>query len=773
MNRFLYLITLLLLPVLALGQSTATLDGSYISNMRSSPNFVVNPNCQKNTYAVVSAAGSTISRSTTTPIAAGTECNVADANAWEARWGVRTVDAGMSNRLCEVGMTLRGAASGTTTLQVLDNTTPVFTQTVTLDATNPKRIGGTFPCGATLNQFSVLLSGTGAITQTIEAGNVYLGEPVSVSSGTISTEWQSYTPTGSWVANTTYTGKWRRVGDTLEANVFVSLSGAPTATQLTVGIPSGLTIDTSKFGTTVSQDRNIVGYGKGLDSGTANLGGFVLSYFNTTSVGVLYLSSTSAAASVVNATAPVTWATGDNLDVTFRVPISGWAATDIVTPESSISGQARYSTNAGATITGSLAVVDFEDKDYDINGEVTSGADWKFTAKTAGYYQVNAKLGLNTTTGFEAGGYFRMLLYKNTSNTSEILSKAVDTSGVGQYMHINMSDVVYLAVGDYLQIKASQTSGENQTLIAGGANNFISISKVTGPGSQSFYLSSPLVAPPDGTGIKLKSSTNVDLMTINDTTGAAIIGASSGATGGHSVRANTTIPFAVKNNDTAANSFIQFANGTGTLGYLGFNPSTGYRIIASNGSTDWGGSGTSGNWTFGATGGTETHNFNGSIKPTVGYKGTNTGTAIPAGYVGESACRVSPSSTTTTLGTAEADVAGLTCTLNKGTYIIGYSITVTLTTGATSGNILFATTKITNSSNTELVSSARRSALKTVAAVANESYGVHSFTDTIQIASDSTVVKVRAFRTDGAGTNIAEILNAGGSYSNFYAIRLD
>ena len=71
--------------------------------------------------------------------------------------------------------------------------------------------------------------------------------PQVVQYGAPVTDWVSYTPTGSWTTNTTYTGKWRRVGDSIQVQAKITLSGAPNAaTQLQIGIPSGLTIDTTK-----------------------------------------------------------------------------------------------------------------------------------------------------------------------------------------------------------------------------------------------------------------------------------------------------------------------------------------------------------------------------------------------------------------------------------------------------------------------------------------------------------------------------------------------
>ncbi len=65
--------------------------------------------------------------------------------------------------------------------------------------------------------------------------------------GTPITDWSSATFTGSWITNTTYSGLKRRVGSEYEYMVKVALSGAPTAANMLIGLPSGDVIDTTKI----------------------------------------------------------------------------------------------------------------------------------------------------------------------------------------------------------------------------------------------------------------------------------------------------------------------------------------------------------------------------------------------------------------------------------------------------------------------------------------------------------------------------------------------
>lgn len=145
------------------------------------------------------------------------------------------------------------------------------------------------------------------------------------------TDWTSFTPTGSWNTNVTYTGRQRRVGDTLECQVRIVLSGAPNAAALSVNLPSGLTVDTAKI--LITSSLQPLGRGKLQDAGTDIFEDIWICYGSTGAVMVSYglVAATSGTEAQLNSrqvsdTAPVTFASGDNITFTYSVPISGWSA---------------------------------------------------------------------------------------------------------------------------------------------------------------------------------------------------------------------------------------------------------------------------------------------------------------------------------------------------------------------------------------------------------------------------------------------------------------
>ena len=95
----------------AVAQNPTILQGSYISNVFGNSNFVKNPNAQTN-VANVTTVTATVTRSTTTPLVATSEFNVAIGTAnGTATWATRAFDAGMKGQNCEARFSYRGFAA--------------------------------------------------------------------------------------------------------------------------------------------------------------------------------------------------------------------------------------------------------------------------------------------------------------------------------------------------------------------------------------------------------------------------------------------------------------------------------------------------------------------------------------------------------------------------------------------------------------------------------------------------------------------------------------
>jgi len=143
------------------------------------------------------------------------------------------------------------------------------------------------------------------------------------------TSWVAYTPTGTWSTNTTYTGKWRRVGDSVHCMVQLSMAGNASGGSLVVDIPNATawTIDTAKLLGTTGNRTLIPGSCQAFDSTVSNFGHCSIMYESTTRVRPQGESGTSGGGTtqnVVNDSVPFTFASGDLISLHFTVPITDW-----------------------------------------------------------------------------------------------------------------------------------------------------------------------------------------------------------------------------------------------------------------------------------------------------------------------------------------------------------------------------------------------------------------------------------------------------------------
>jgi hypothetical protein len=140
---------------------------------------------------------------------------------------------------------------------------------------------------------------------------------------------------------------------------------------------------------------------------------------------------------------------------------------------------ARYITTAGQSIPDTtITIVDYGTLVHDTNSLVTTGASWAFTAKQAGYYHVDAALTYASSTTWALGEAAGLLLYKNGVLYSRLdRVDNMNSAATAQFMTINGSDVVYLAVGDSINIRTNQTTGGALALFTGTGFNYVSIVK--------------------------------------------------------------------------------------------------------------------------------------------------------------------------------------------------------------------------------------------------------------------------------------------------------
>ena len=287
---------------------------------------------------------------------------------------------------------------------------------------------------------------TSALAYSLKFDNIRVG-PKSFFNAPIVGPWESFTPTGSWTTNTSYTGKWRRVGDSMEIQIGLSLSGAPNAAILDVYGPSGYTVDTDKISSIVISAR-------GVDSGVREyvLGGYYTGGFTFR----VLQAETASGSGNVSDTVPFLWGASDNISVNVTIPISGWDSGAVMSTTQAndqtiliTAGNSSGQTIATATETAVTNWTEEEDTHNSFNP--TTGV---FTAPSSGKYEVIF------TSAFDANatGNRRALIVKNGSTPLAFEDVPGDIDAVGGAQAIWAGS---LNANETLEFKVRHDSGGN------------------------------------------------------------------------------------------------------------------------------------------------------------------------------------------------------------------------------------------------------------------------------------------------------------------------
>lgn len=353
----------------------------------------------------------------------------------------------------------------------------------------------------------------------IRPSNLVYGSPV--------TEWTTFTPTGAWSANTTYTGLWRRVGDSMQVQAVVSTSGAPTSASLTVNIPSGYTIDTTKLASTAQNDTLGIAEARD-DSGSAVYPGNVR-YSSTTAVAILSGVAADPRITAVTQASPFTFANLDAVKLEFTVPIVGWNSTTQMSDTND--GRvvaAKLNGTSGATYTSAATtIVPYGTVVHDTHGAMTTGASAKFTAPMPGYYQVSA--GISTSGGTTtAGNSYQIAIYVDGAQVQ--VPGVYIGRGAAESTPIHGTGAVYLTAGQTVDVRYSGTFASGTIVFSSSATGtpFFEVNRISGPSAISAtetvtaraYLSADQTAvAPNGSNIKVNlASTSYDSHGGYDTT---------------------------------------------------------------------------------------------------------------------------------------------------------------------------------------------------------------------------------------------------------------
>ena len=339
----------------------------------------------------------------------------------------------------------------------------------------------TFQTSATGTSYRLIahVATTSALAYELKVDNISVS-PSNYVYGTPITDWVSWTPTGSWTTNTTYTGKKRRVGDEYEYMVRVATSGAPTAAAMIIQIQE--TIDTTKLNTTTQYSTAFESSGQAYDSGNGH-GVKVVYSSNPNQVA---LTTVVGPQSLVGHTTPFTFGAGDEINVRFTLPILGKSSsvqmsdsadTRVVAARYSLSANQSITDNSTTTVVWNTTA----NGGYDTHGAMNT-TNGRYTFTSAGKFRFSATVGLASSISIVSGNRMTVA-YRINGGSDKQLNFLPFSGTVTESPSISGSDAVDVNVGDYIEIRTYLDFGGASYNIGstGGAVTYFSIEKIQGP----------------------------------------------------------------------------------------------------------------------------------------------------------------------------------------------------------------------------------------------------------------------------------------------------
>jgi hypothetical protein len=234
---------------------------------------------------------------------------------------------------------VRYNSSGTyqETIPVAGNASTGTPSSAQLPTGTTKFSGFFIPSSTSTDLYGLRLRKVAAVDDDFQIDSLFIGSK-SLAEGAVVTAWQSYTPTLSNLTGT-ITGRYRRIGDSLEVYAQASATGA-SSNIIRISIPTGLTIDLNK---TPNPARVVCGVAKALRNGVGIYEGAV----ETTGSTEVLVYLTDNASQAAGSTTPWAWQNGDSLDVHFTVPVTQWSGTTTLADRA----LEEYAWNSSATTT--------------------------------------------------------------------------------------------------------------------------------------------------------------------------------------------------------------------------------------------------------------------------------------------------------------------------------------------------------------------------------------------------------------------------------------
>ena len=298
---------------------------------------------------------------------------------------------------------------------------------------------------------------TNANAYTVKFDLLSAGPNAKVQSAIV-TESELFTPVVNNIPGTK-TGVRSRVGDSLDMTVNVAVTGVATGV-IGIELPPGLTADTTKL----TDATQLVGIAEMYDANT-NTGYVGWAYLASSTLINIYGPSTSGQ---WQATTPATWASGDELTIKIKVPITNWNSGNAMSQaELSVrSAKVRVTKSGTQALTGGtttkltgFTVV------KDINN-VWDATNNRINIASAGWHNIG--LQVQSTPGTTAS---QALAYRINAGGWKYVGEFIQSAHNGDRFGGNSTD--YLNAGDYVEFGVFTSA--SATVQTGDGNTWVTI----------------------------------------------------------------------------------------------------------------------------------------------------------------------------------------------------------------------------------------------------------------------------------------------------------
>lgn len=340
---------------------------------------------------------------------------------------------------------------------------------------------GTFQTSATGTLYRLVVYNANATAGAIQVNfDDFSVGPQTALIGGITTDPVTFTPTGGWASNATYTGRWWRTGAFGHYEYKITCTGAPTGT-LTLNLPSGHVIDTTQLPGGAAVNQPMPNSVVRVDNGTNYFGAGAVSYATTTSVTptaayiTTYAGTTATKTDgAVTASFPITFASTNSVYVSFSAPISGWSSSTTCSNDTDTRVVDFYGLNSATTsYTGTTITLPYT-ATLDTHGAWATNT---YTIPVSGKYQILAETPIyqNTVGG---GNSFQTIYVNGSAVKNTYASMPTQNAALVQTTTYEAA----LNAGDTIQVKMSNSSGGMQLLGSTvGASASLTIRRASGP----------------------------------------------------------------------------------------------------------------------------------------------------------------------------------------------------------------------------------------------------------------------------------------------------